>query len=66
MLDIGNNYGKDRTCKCGEKETTEHLIMCSRENGKEIDIEWIKETNEIQKIRKVNEYLERIIQKRNE
>ena len=29
MHDLGNNWGKERKCrKCGEKETTEHVIKC--------------------------------------
>ena len=34
MTDIGNNWGKERKCKCGEKETTEHLIECKIEGRK--------------------------------
>ena len=28
MWDIGNNWGKERYCLCGEKETTEHILEC--------------------------------------
>ena len=44
MLDIGNNFGKEKRCICGEKETTEHLIICENQKEK-IQKEWIKETH---------------------
>ncbi len=56
MLDIGNNMGNGRKCKCGEKETSEHLIRCEKDlqEGK-VKLDWLKETNNLEKIRKVNE-----------
>ncbi len=30
MLDIKNNMGNGRKCKCGEKDTSEHLITCEK------------------------------------
>ena len=30
MMDVDNNYGKQRECHCGEKETTEHIIQCKQ------------------------------------
>lgn len=33
MMDIGNNMGRNRTCVCEEKETTEHIIIeCEKIN----------------------------------
>ena len=36
MFDIGNNFGKDRKCVCGEKEEIEHIMEC-REVEKKIE-----------------------------
>ena len=61
MLDIGNNQGKNRKCeRCKEKETTEHLIECSRDEG--IRVEWLKETESITIIRKVNKWIKEKIE----
>ena len=63
MQDIGNNRGKDRKCICGEKETTEHIIECSKVKfKKEIKKGWLKETEDIKKIRKVNRWIEEYIE----
>ena len=61
MKDIGNNWGKRRICKCGERETVEHMVECEeRRNGKcKIEREWLVETEDIGKIREVNEWLEK-------
>ena len=67
MWDIGNNFGKDRRCECGKKETVEHLVTCKKnEDDKEqgVKIEWLKETKDLVKIRMMNEYLERKIKER--
>ena len=26
MMDVGNNLGKKRKCRCGEEKSTEHII----------------------------------------
>ena len=65
MIDIGNNFGKGRLCDCGEKETTEHILKCL-EGTENLEMEWIRETNDIEKIRKVNYFLEGIIEQRQE
>ena len=65
MIDIGNNFGKGRLCECGEKETTEHIFKCL-EGTENLEMEWIRETNDIEKIRKVNYFLEGIIEQRQE
>ena len=65
MLDIGNNFGKKRVCRCGEKEGTEHLIDCLKEERKkEVKVQWLEETEEIWKIRKVNEWLGSYLEER--
>ena len=65
MIDVGNNMGKNRICKeCNVKETTEHMITCRNKNWKieeQIQTEWLKETNNLYLIRKVNKWLEREI-----
>ena len=30
MIDLGNNFGKDRKCVCGEEEEIEHIIECRK------------------------------------
>ena len=44
MLDIGNNLGRNRMCKCGMKESTEHMIECIIQKVERIEVEWLKET----------------------
>ena len=64
MLDVVNNQGKNRKCnKCKEKETTEHILECQRE-GMEIRTEWLKETTDINIVRKVNEWIKKEINNR--
>ena len=31
MIDIGNNLGNGRLYRCGEKESSEHFIVCKNE-----------------------------------
>ena len=66
MVDIGNNMGKNRKCRrCKEKGTIEHLVECSNK-AKEIEegtsLEWLKETDDIELIRKVNDWLNKEIE----
>ena len=63
MMDIGNN----RVCTCGEKETSEHKIRCRERKVKEEDIineEWLRETDNMKKVRMVNEYMKKKIEER--
>ena len=47
MMDIGNNMGKDRRCRCGKKENIEHLIECSKVEMKgKVNVEWLRETDD--------------------
>ena len=58
MIDIGNNLGKNRKCKkCNTKETIEHMIECRRSGLEKNKIikEWLKETEDITIIKKINE-----------
>ena len=65
MLDIGNNWGKQRKCRCGEKESSEHMIACKLNTDKiKVKEEWLKETEDLEKIRKVNEYFRRKLENR--
>ena len=66
MLDIGNNLGKDRKCLCKEKETSEHIIQCRRRVGSNIQEEWLQETSDLQKIRRVDQFFEKYIEDRKE
>jgi len=66
MMDIGNNFGKGRICECGEKETTEPLLKCLGCNTDNMVTELVRETNDINKIRKVNNFIGEIIEKRQE
>ena len=31
MMDIANNLGNDRICRCGEKKASDHFIVCKNE-----------------------------------
>ena len=65
MIDIGNNLGRDRRCKCGEKEDTEHIIKCEKNRGiGRIKEEWLKETEKGFEIREINRWMERYIEER--
>ena len=65
MMDIGNNRGNQRKCKCGKEETIEHVMDCEHiENNKEIRTEWLKETERISIIRDTNSWIESYIEKR--
>ena len=66
MLDIGNNLGNDRKCLCKEKETSEHLVQCRIRGVSKVQEEWLKETNDLQKIRRVNQFFEKHIEERKE
>ena len=60
MMDIGNNMGRGIKCKCGEKETTEHVIQCEEIKKimeKRTKIEWLKETANIKIIEEVTEWV---------
>ena len=56
-----NNYGKQRKCHCGEKETTEH-IQCKQVEKERLKKEWLEETVDIGIIRTVNRWLEEYIE----
>ena len=61
MVDTGNNLRNNKKCKkCDEKDTTEHIIEC-RDSSKELGVktEWLKETDDIKIIRKVNKWLKK-------
>ena len=65
MLDLGNNWGRQRMCRCGERESSEHMISCKLNTEKDkIKVEWLKETEDLEKIRKVNNYFKRRLEKR--
>ena len=64
MNDIGNNMGKDWKCKCGEKETSEHVIKCKIGNKSEVNVDWLKETDNVDKIRRINSLIESITKER--
>ena len=59
MIDIGNNFGKGRKCnECGEKEDSEHLIVCQNAGARwSIDSNSLRETENVVTIRKVNDFL---------
>ena len=65
MQDVGNNWGKKRECKCGEKETTEHMIECGTKSGGKCNAEkeWLTETDNVEKIREVNEWIKKELMK---
>ena len=44
MMDVDNNYGRQRKCHCGEKETTGHVIQCKLMGGGGWLKEWLEET----------------------
>ena len=56
MINIGNNMGNGIVCECGEKETSEHIVECR--GKKEVKVEWLKETDDLRKIRSMNALLE--------
>ena len=63
-IDIGNNLGRDRRCKCGE-EDTEHIIKCEKNRGiGRLKEEWLKETEKGFEISKINRRMERYIEER--
>ena len=58
MWDIGRNMGKDWKCKCGEQETTEHIIDCKmvNVNSKEkVHAEWMNGAD-VGKLEKVTDF----------
>ena len=57
MMDIDNNYGKQRKYQCGEKETTEYIIQCKQVSGEGLNKDWLEETVDIAVIRKVNSWI---------
>ena len=66
-LDIGNNMGRGRKCRCGEKETTEHIVECEEVKKvmeTNIKIEWMKETINRRIIEEVTEWMERYMETR--
>ena len=65
MYEVGNNMGKGRICRCGIKETVEHVINCEGIQMEDrIRKEWLKEVKDVEKIRKVNKWIEIYIEKR--
>ena len=52
--------GNQRRCRCGEKETTKHIVN----EGERIQLEWLTETADIRKIRKINEWIEKYFEER--
>ena len=65
MYEVGNNMGKGRICRCGIKETVEHVINCAGIQMEDrIRKEWLKEVKDVEKIRKVNKWIEIYIEKR--
>ena len=64
MMDVDNNYGKQRKCHCGEKETTEHIIQYTQVEKERLKKEWLEETVDIGIIRTVNRWLEEYIEER--
>ena len=67
MIDIGNNYGRGRKCKCGEKETLEHIVVCKavrKEMKPEIRKEWLYETEDTEKMEATSQWIETYLEKR--
>ena len=62
MLDVGNNQGKQRQCRYWkEKEETEHMIKCKGMKTEwRIEKSWLKETDNLNIMRKVNEFIQEI------
>ena len=63
MFNVKDNYGKDGNCRlCGqEKETTEHVIECTKipKEWKDIKREDLESENE-ERLRKVVKYYKRV------
>ena len=64
MMDIDNNDGKQSKYRCGEKETTEHIIQCKQVSGEGLNKDWLEETVDIEVIRKVNRWMEEYVEER--
>ena len=65
MIDMGNNLGGKRKCECGEKEEVEHIISCKEVKGHgKVKEEWLRETEKIDIIRKVNQWIEEYMDRR--
>ena len=68
MIDIPNNYGKEKTCLCGIKENTMHIYICemwSKQENKKIPFNNIYNGN-IQKQKNILKIFEHNLEKRNE
>ena len=66
MMDVGNNLGKERKCKlCSEKEDIEHIIECQQAGARwQIEKSWLKETDNIVIVRKMNDFVQFITENR--
>eukprot|EP00111_Clytia_hemisphaerica_P001146 TCONS_00003266-protein len=66
MIDVGNNFGRKKTCRlCEEKESTEHLIECRRTTARvELTVTSLKKTGYLNVIKQTNQFLNLQIEKR--
>ena len=62
MLDIGNNLGNGSKCRCGAKEEIEHLILCHKRKIGTGNVNWWKETENIEIVRRMNKWIEKCIE----
>ena len=65
MMDVGNNLDKRRKCRCGEEESTEHIIKCqtNRSIGR-VKEEWIREVEKLEDIREMNNWMSKYCEQR--
>ena len=66
MWDIGRNLGRERYCLCGRKETTEHILECTKvmEVVKiKAKREWLQSEERV-KLIQVTEYIKKYIESR--
>ena len=66
MWDIGRNLGRERYCLCGRKETTEHILECTKvmEVVKiKAKKEWLQSEERVELIQ-VTEYIKKYIESR--
>ena len=61
MLDVGNNLGNGKKCKCGAKQERDHLIIRYGRKIRKGKVKWLGETENIEIARRMNKWMEKYI-----
>ena len=68
MWDVGSNFGMERKCWCGEKESSEHVLECERVKEiieKKGEKEWMV-SKRSEDLMRATEYMKGYLEKRKE